>query len=158
MSVCTHRELTMFCFAGMSTLAYSLCHVPCLCVCCGNSLHTPAALWLWEPSNSITNSLRRSPLWPSETSHKSLIIAMPMESSLPRALPHLPDLLGNPEGDLELNSQPLFSIRINMEIWAAAPMCLNPSVALLAYWWVYVCWEAVGRNASKRQTPQAVPG
>lgn len=36
----------------------------------------------------------------------SLIIAMLVMSSLPRALPHPPNLLGNPEGDLELNPQP----------------------------------------------------
>lgn len=40
----------------------------------------------------------------------SLIIAMLVVSSLPRALPHLRNLLGNPEGDLELNLQPFFPL------------------------------------------------
>lgn len=76
-----------------------------LCLCA--HLYTSA----YMPSNIITNSPHRS-LFPSPlfdlVKHPiiSLIIAMPVVSSLPRDLPHLPDLLGNPEGDLELNLQP----------------------------------------------------
>lgn len=61
--------------------------------------------------NIITHSLQTPPLSsPSFDPVKhpiiSLIIGMPVVSSLSKALPHLPALLGNPEGDLELNRQP----------------------------------------------------
>lgn len=114
-----------------------------LCLCA--HLYTSAYI----ASNIITDSLHRAP-FPSPlfdlVKHPiiSLIIAMPVLSSLPRALLHLPDLLGNPEGDLELNLQPFFPIRIDTEIWAAPPMCLNPTVSPQAYWCVYVLREVRG--------------
>lgn len=119
-----------------------------LCLCA--HLYTSAYI----ASNIITDSLHRAP-FPSPlfdlVKHPiiSLIIAMPVLSSLPRALLHLPDLLGNPEGDLELNLQPFFPIRIDTEIWAAPPMCLNPTVSPQAYWCVYVLREVRGGGGGR---------
>lgn len=95
---------------------FCLCHV--LYVCSGKDFasSTVSSVHICtcpqnKPSNIITDSVHipsfSSPLF-DLVKHPiiSLIIAILVVLSLPSALPHLPNLLGNPEGDLELNPQP----------------------------------------------------
>lgn len=75
-----------------------------------------------------------SPLWPSKTSHN-------LPPSLPcrwcRHFQGLFPISSTSWATLRLTwswTRNPFPIRINTEIWAAPPMCLNPTVAPLAYW------------------------
>lgn len=87
-----------------------------------------------------------SPLWPSETSH-----------NLPPSLPcqwcrHSQELFlisptswATPRVTWSWTRNPV-PIRINTEIWAAPPMCLNPAAAPLEYWCVHA-----GRLGGERE-------
>lgn len=117
--VCVLHNLHPFSCCVYIGGSFGCCAMHCVCVCCGKDFASSPLSFVtlctlehvYIPNSFITNSPHRSP-FPSPlcdlVKHPiiSLIIAMLVESSLPRALPRLPDLLGNPEGDLELNSQP----------------------------------------------------
>lgn len=67
----------------------------------------------------------------------SFIIAMLMASSLPRDLPHHPRPFWATLRVTCRWTQNPFPIRINTEIRVALPVCLNPSVAPLEYWFTH---------------------
>lgn len=89
-----------------------------------------------------------SPLWPSETSH-----------NLPPSLPcqwcrHFQELFlisptswATPRVTRSWTRNPV-PIRINTEIWAAPPMCLNPAAASLEYWCVHAGRLGGGEESS----------
>lgn len=134
------------------TVSY-LPQFPCaVCVCCGKNFAIRCArahiffLHVCKHAEQHHHRLSAyiylspflfSPLWLSETSH-----------NLPPSLPcqwcrHFQELFlisptswATPRVTRSWTRNPV-PIRINTEIWAAPPMCLNPAAAPLEYWCVH---------------------
>lgn len=142
-----------------------------LCVCCGKDFanhRARARIFFYTSANMLSNIITESPciyisiylspflfspLWPSETSH-----------NLPPSLPcqwcrHFQELFlisptswATPRVTWSWTRNPV-PIRINTEIWAAPPMCLNPAAAPLEYWCVHA-----GRLGLREERSFIIPG